>query len=341
MFKISYLISIFLPLIIIYFLVKNRNSIGKYLQVLDHPNKDKIHVLTTPLIGAFGLVLFSIIIIFLLPVNYFDDVVITIFIYSYIFFLVGYIDDRVNLNAYLKLLISIIILIIAIYFNEIFVLKRIYVEVLNKYFFLDKTAIIFSILCILLLINSLNLIDGINGLASGFSTLWLICLSFLVTENTRILLLFLSFFMIINTYQIIKGKYFLGDSGTLFLGSLISLMTIFTYNTLLSQNIILSIEKIFIFFMITGIDMFRLFISRAFNKKDPFKKDLIHLHHLIIKQFSLHQALTIYLFLFILTNFFSFFDIINPMIIILIYIIIYIFYVFLSKKVLENLNIKK
>ena len=341
MFKIGYLISIFLPLIIIYFLVKNRNSIGKYLHVLYHPNKDKIHVLTTPLIGAFGLVLFSIIIIFLLPINYFNNITIIIFVYSYIFFLVGYIDDRVNLNAYLKLLISIIILIIAIYFTEIFVLKKIYVEVLNKYFFLDKTAIIFSILCILLLINSLNLIDGINGLASGFSTLWLICLSFLVTENIRILLLFLSFFMIINTYQIIKGKYFLGDSGTLFLGSLISLMTIFTYNTLLSQNIIISIEKIFIFFMIPGIDMFRLFISRLFNKNDPFKKDLTHLHHLIIKQFSLHQTLTIYLFLFILTNFFSFFDIINPIIIILIYLIIYIFYVFFFRKIHRNFNVKK
>ena len=43
MFKISYLISIFLPLIIIYFLVKNRNSIGKYLQVLDHPNITKFY----------------------------------------------------------------------------------------------------------------------------------------------------------------------------------------------------------------------------------------------------------------------------------------------------------
>ena len=336
MFKVGYLISIFLPIIIIYFLVKNKNSIGKYLQVLDHPNKDKIHALSTPLIGAFGLVLFSIIIIFLLPINYFNNITIIIFVYSYIFFLVGYIDDRVNLNAYLKLLISIIILIIAIYFTEIFVLKKIYVEVLNKYFFLDKTAIIFSILCILLLINSLNLIDGINGLASGFSTLWLICLSFLVTENIRILLLFLSFFMIINTYQVIKGKYFLGDSGALFLGSLISLMTIFTYNTLLSQNIIISIEKIFIFFMIPGIDMFRLFISRLVNKKDPFKKDLTHLHHLIIRQFSLNQTLMIYLFLFILTNFFSFFDIISPIIIILIYVIIYIFYVFFSRKILRK-----
>lgn len=341
MFKIGYLISICLPIIIIHFLVKNRNLIGKFLQVLDHPNKDKIHISTTPLIGGFGIVLFSIIMIFLLPINYFDSVVITLFIYSYIFFLVGYLDDRVNLNAYLKLFISIIILITLFYFSEILVIKKIYVGILNKYFFLDKTAIIFSILCILLLINSLNLIDGINGLASGFSTLWLICLSFLVTDNIRILFLFLSFFMMLNTYQIIKGKYFLGDSGALFLGSLISLVTIFTYNTLLSQNIIISIEKIFIFFMIPGIDMFRLFILRLANKKDPFKKDLTHLHHLIIKQFSLYQTLTIYLFLFISTNFFSFFDIINPIIIIILYVFIYMFYILSQKKLIKNLYFKK
>ncbi len=332
MFKISYLIILFLTVFIIYFLVKNRKLIGKYFQVLDIPSKDKIHISTTPLIGSFGLVLFSIIIIFFLRVNNFSNSTIMIFGYSYIFFLVGYIDDRININAYLKLLISIVILITALYFNEVFMLKKIYVGLFNKYFFLDKSSIFFSVLCILLLINSLNLMDGINGLASGFSTLWLISLSLLSAGDIKVLLLFISFFMTINTYQIIRGRYFLGDSGTLFLGSLISLMTIFTYNTLLNQNIIISIEQIFIFFMIPGVDMFRLFISRLANKKDPFSGDLNHLHHFMINRFSLHQTLIIYLCLFSLTNFLSFFKLMHPMIIIIIYLNIYIFFIFLSKK---------
>ena len=331
MIKISYLIILFLSIFIIYFLVKSRKLIGEYFQVLDIPSKDKIHISTTPLIGSFGLVLFSIIIIFFLNVNNFSNSTIMIFGYSYIFFLVGYVDDRININAYLKLLISIIILITALYFNEVFILKKIYFGILNKYFFLDKLSIFFSILCILLLINSLNLMDGINGLASGFSTLWLISLSLLSEGNIKVLLLFISFFMTINTYQIIRGRYFLGDSGTLFLGSLISLTTILTYNTFLNQNIIISVEKIFIFFMIPGVDMFRLFISRLANKKDPFSRDLSHLHHFMINQFSLHQTLIIYLCLFSLTNFLSFFNIMNPIVIILVYLSIYISFIFFLK----------
>ena len=332
MFKVSYLVIFFSSILIIHFLTKYSKLIGEYFHVIDIPNKDKIHASATPLIGSFGIIIFSIIIIFVLGINNFNNSITMILTYSYLFFLLGYIDDRVNINAYLKLLISIIILFAALYLSEILLIKKIYIELLDKDIYLGKFSILFSILCIALLINSLNLIDGINGLASGFSTLWLFSLSLLLNGDIKTILLFISFFMAINTYQIIRGKYFLGDSGTLFLGCLISLVTIFTYNTLLNQNITMSIEKIFIFFMIPGLDMFRLFIFRLIKKKDPFSRDLNHLHHYMIKQFSLNQSLIIYLLLFSSTNFLSFLNIINPIAIILIYLVIYIFFIYFSKK---------
>jgi len=332
MFKVSYLVIFFSSILIIHFLTKYSKLIGEYFHVIDIPNKDKIHTSATPLIGSFGIIIFSIIIIFVLGINNFNNSITMILTYSYLFFLLGYIDDRVNINAYLKLLISIIILFAALYLSEILLIKKIYIELLDKDIYLGKFSILFSILCIALLINSLNLIDGINGLASGFSTLWLFSLSLLLNGDIKTILLFISFFMAINTYQIIRGKYFLGDSGTLFLGCLISLVTIFTYNTLLNQNITMSIEKIFIFFMIPGVDMFRLFIFRLIKKKDPFSRDLNHLHHYMIKQFSLNQSLIIYLILFSSTNFLSFLNIINPIAIILIYLVIYIFFIYFSKK---------
>ena len=332
MFKVSYLVIFFSLILIIHFLTKYSKLIGEYFHVIDIPNKDKIHASATPLIGSFGIIIFSIIIIFVLGINNFNNSITMILTYSYLFFLLGYIDDRVNINAYLKLLISIFILFAALYLSEILLIKKIYIELLDKDIYLGKFSILFSILCIALLINSLNLIDGINGLASGFSTLWLFSLSLLLNGDIKTILLFISFFMAINTYQIIRGKYFLGDSGTLFLGCLISLVTIFTYNSLLNQNITMSIEKIFIFFMIPGVDMFRLFIFRLIKKKDPFSRDLNHLHHYMIKQFSLNQSLIIYLLLFSSTNFLSFLNIINPIAIILIYLVIYIYFIYFSKK---------
>ena len=138
--------------------------------------------------------------------------------------------------------------------------------------------------------------------------------------------------MTINTFQIIRGYYFLGDSGTLFLGSLVSLSTIYIYNKKLIFGNFIELEKIFIFFMIPGIDMFRLFLTRLLNQKDPFSRDLDHLHHLMLKNFTLYKALVIYFFIFFTTNFLSYFNIIESYLIIIIYLIVYIFFVFFSKK---------
>jgi UDP-GlcNAc:undecaprenyl-phosphate GlcNAc-1-phosphate transferase len=336
MINFIYLILPIIAIIILYFFIKNRNFIGKFFNVLDLPGKDKIHSSATPLIGSFPIIFFSILsLIFfnLIKLNINSHL---IFYYSYLFFIMGYIDDRFNINAYIKLFISIFILIFALNFSEVLVLKKIYVETFNRHFFFERMDIFFTLLCMLLLINALNLMDGINGLASGFATLWLLSLSMLSTNNIKLMFLFLSIFMIVNTYAIIRGKYFLGDSGTLFLGSLIGFLTIFTYNNLLLNDISISVEKIFIFFMIPGIDMFRLFVTRLVRKKDPFTRDLNHLHHLMLNYFSLYLTLIIYLLLFITTNLLSFFNILDPIIVIFLYLVIYIFFVFFSKKKLKN-----
>ena len=200
-----------------------------------------------------------------------------------------------------------------------------------------KISLFFSALCILLLMNALNLTDGINGLASGFASLWLLTLSYFSSEyNVFALLLILSSFMMINTVLIIRGNYFLGDSGTLFLGSLVGFLTIYVYNNQIQLGNFISIEKIFVFFMIPGIDMFRLFCVRLLKKKDPFGGDLNHLHHILIKKFSIYQTLLIYLFAFLSSNIVSYYEIISPTLVIIFYSAIYVFFVFFSKKKLKN-----
>ena len=135
-----------------------------------------------------------------------------------------------------------------------------------------------------------------------------------------------------NTFQIIKGSYFLGDSGTLFLGCLIGFSTIYIYNQLIIAGNFIPVEKIFIFFMIPGIDMFRLFLTRLLKKKDPFSRDLNHLHHLMLNIFSLYKTLIIYLSVFLITNFLSYYNVVNTLIIIFFYLAVYIFFIFFSKK---------
>ena len=174
--------------------------------------------------------------------------------------------------------------------------------------------------------------DGINGLASGFIGLWILLLSLITLNKSNEIMFIFSILVLLNTYYIYRGYYFLGDAGTLFFGYFISIYTIYCYNFNLENKVFFSIEQIFIFFMIPGIDMFRLFIVRILNKKNPFARDLNHLHHLLIKFYSLRKVLLIYLFLFLVTNILSFYNFIDPIVIILIYVFIYILFIFYSKK---------
>jgi UDP-GlcNAc:undecaprenyl-phosphate GlcNAc-1-phosphate transferase len=122
----------------------------------------------------------------------------------------------------------------------------------------------------------------------------------------------------------------MGDSGIYLISVLIGLYIIFKYN-LNDSNI--SCEKIFLIFMIPGIDMFRLFCKRIYNKKNPFSGDLNHFHHLLINKFSLKISLTIYTTIISWPNIIKDFSTINYLYLIVANILIYIFLILsLNKK---------
>ncbi|MDC2976298.1 undecaprenyl/decaprenyl-phosphate alpha-N-acetylglucosaminyl 1-phosphate transferase [Candidatus Pelagibacter sp.] len=305
-------------------------KIGYHLGIIDKPTKGKIHEIETPLIGGFPLFFFSIFfLIFNFNFNYDLSIII---LFSTCFFFLGYIDDKLNINAYLKLFISALIFFVILSLYDSFPIQRIYIEQFDKVIVLKKLSIPFTILCLLLLLNAVNLSDGINGLTSGLTAIWLFVLILLSSDYVQIYCIFLLILVLFNTFNIIRGKYFLGDSGTLLLGCLIGLITIFNYNLNYKSGIILSVEKIFILFMVPGIDMFRLFVIRLLKKKDPFTRDLDHLHHILLKRFNLGTTLIIYYTFVVVTIGLSLTELIQPLYIILSYLIIYILFIFNYRK---------
>jgi len=185
----------------------------------------------------------------------------------------------------------------------------------------------------LLLINAYNLSDGINGLAIIIAVHWILAL-FFFTFNLSIyhLLLPLVSLIIIGAF-IYQGKFFLGDSGTLLISSLMGLLTIYFYNSELKSNYIIHhVEKIFLIFIIPGLDMFRLFIERSFNKTDPFARDTKHLHHLLIKKYNLKKTLLIYTLILCLPFYANYFFYDKEVYIILFTIILYFNVIYLLKK---------
>ena len=156
-----------------------------------------------------------------------------------------------------------------------------------------------TIFFIVAIINAINFIDGIDGLAISSVTLFIFLFEFLSLKDS----IFINFSIIIISAILPlyyfnfkkKNKIFLGDSGSLFLGGVVSIYILH----ILSQNYLIKeafdIHKILfvisvLFFPI--VDIIRVVFIRLYNKKSPFIADKKHIHHLV------NQKLKITFFLF-------------------------------------------
>lgn len=205
-----------------------------------------------------------------------------------------------------KFILSALILFIGLNLDKSLIINEIYFYSLNKKIYLSYFSLPFTILCILLLINALNMSDGINSLATGIIFIWILGGLIHNFFNENFIFLIFLIFLIFIFVMIYKTKFFLGDSGTMFLSTFIGFVIINSHNSTISNNQIPA-DLIFIILMFPGYDMLRLFIIRLKNKKNPFKGDLGHLHHYLMKRFNLKKSLIIYLTLSILPIVVSFF----------------------------------
>lgn len=246
----------------------------------------------TPIVGGLGIYLFFILcclnLFFINKQIIFDNFSLLILMSS--IFLVGMFDDIFNVSYKIRLFLIFLIIFIFLTFNNEFLVKQLYFETLNKTFIINDISYFLTPFFIMLLLNSLNMADGING-NSGF--IFLCFLMILFNEesilNFFLVIIFLS--ILVFLFFNLKNLLYIGDSGVYFISIFISIYVIDSYNQNYSN---LSCEKIFLILMIPGIDMFRLFCKRIYNKKNPFKGDTNHLHHILIRKFKLHYSLALY-----------------------------------------------
>ena len=277
------------------------SPIVKVLNCYDHPNYlRKIHKKKISKVGGF-LIIFNIIIFY--TISSYSMIILKedffFIIGCILFFLLGYFDDKNDFNAYLKFFFQIIFLFLLVIFNKNFSINNFYIAFLDKKILLGQFDIFFTILCCLLFINAFNMLDGIN-LSAGIYTLLLLVFLYL-HQNSIIFIVLMSsiIFFLIKNYQ---NKLFLGNNGSYLLGFILS----FFFINLNSTKVI-SVEEIILPMIIPGLDMLRLYVQRVYNKKNPFKADLNHLHHLLLKKFSYNKAINYLLLILSLPIFLSFF----------------------------------
>ena len=309
--------------------MKNKNFITKQLGLLDIPNDRKLHKEPTPIIG--GLIAFILLLDFYLITYCYKGHFLNFeyLIISGTLFLIGIFDDSRDLNPTLKLiLVGLCFYLFLINFSH-FSLNNLDIMSFNISINTGKFNTLFTILCLLLFINASNMIDGINGLFIGVNTIFFIYLFYTYNFNGNFIFSII-IILLLSLYFNFKGIYFMGDSGVYLISSIYGLSLIEAYHS--TSSSLKSIEEIFILLMIPGLDMFRLFLERILNRKNPFKPDRNHFHHLLKKKFNDKKVLAIYLCFVCLGPIFFQLKIINEFLLILIITLSFFYITYYLKK---------
>jgi len=212
---------------------------------------------------------------------------------SFLILLAGIKDDMVGLSARKKLIIQVLSALIIIIWADIRLTNLGgFLGVWEISYFWSLTI---TLLTIVGLTNCFNLVDGIDGLASGLGILSLLSLGFwfkFIGENELMMLSFilvgaLMGFVPFNIFG--KGnKIFMGDTGSLTIGFIISYLII-KFNQINSNpdlssiNLLRAAPAISIAVVFVPLfDTLRVFVLRLYQRKSPFSPDKIHSHHTLL-----------------------------------------------------------
>lgn len=316
------------------FLIINFKHIKIFHFNIDIPdNERKFHKKPIPLAG--GMLIYVNIIIYTIMLFFFPEILdqkiflnfrqfFNFIIVTSIIFLIGFYDDKLNINANLKFILLLVVIFFFLQVNESFIISEINFSFFNTKITLNEYSIAFTVFAYLVFLNAFNMFDGINLQSAIYSIIILSFIPILYVESNfiKILIISLSSFLYLNY----KNLSFLGDSGTLLISFIISSIFILLYN----NKYIVYADDITIFMFIPGLDLIRLFITRIINKKNPLKPDRNHLHHLLLKKYSDQMTvgiITILILVPILLNMLKF----NNIIIMILAIILYFFFAFRKK----------
>ena len=295
---VLYLYYLFISFSVTLFIMPVLFRLLEKFNVFDKPNHRKIHI-SKKLTGGGAILFFSFLgsfflIFYALNVTGVSDLSINLvssFLVGFsILFLMGFIDDKINLDPKLKFLIQIVACVLFVLISN----QKVSFNFITSSDFFSFSITVFLMLSI---INAFNLIDGLDGLASGIALISLVSLSLVldsVSLNifTYVIVGSLFAFLIKNMYP---ARIFLGDSGSYILGYSISVIIILISNK--SDFESYKIIYLLLFIGFPAIDVSSAFLRRALAKKNIFIADKKHIHHILLNKGISHRDTVLWLYL--------------------------------------------
>lgn len=274
-----------------YFLVPLMLKLAVKYNFLDHPDERKVHRGAKPYLGGAAIFLsFVITSLILLPPQH------NVFLVlggGAFYFVLGLLDDRQDLPAKLKLVLELLVTTALVWAG------------MRSGLFLDNPfgsigfhplfvwfSIPFSVLWIVGIANAVNLMDGLDAMASGAILIAAIILSVAALINPVISLSPLLLVLIGSVAGYIRfnlhpSKIIMGDNGALFLGYTIAIISLSSF-TNSERSIFLSLIPPAMALFVPIFDTFLAICRRRINGKKIFSPDKNHFHHCLLKQGCSH-----------------------------------------------------
>ncbi len=262
------------------------------LNLVDVPNSRSTHKHTTPRGAGIGIFLSITTVILFTHFSLFMEYILS-FIGMIFIFGMGIWDDRHDVKPKTKFLL-IILSSILIYMDNI------QITTLGTYFGFDVSlgylALPFTILAVVSFTNAFNLIDGLDGLSAGIGLIIMASLASIGYQYNDEFILIISLFTMASLVAFLffnwsPASIFMGDSGSLTIGFIISLLSIKSLEY---------IHPITIFYItaLPILDTVIVFVRRIRSGHSPFEADKSHIHHILLDFFKNNVSRTVsYLFL--------------------------------------------
>lgn len=200
-----------------------------------------------------------------------------------IMFFAGLIDDLIDMKPIVKLALEIVAAILLIYYGVSVDVIRIFGVVIDIPFL----TVLFTVIWIAGITNAVNLMDGLDGLAGGMSVVILVVIGCLALVERRIDVVTITFilagatfgFLIFNAHP---ASIFMGDCGSLFLGFMISAISLLGFKS----STIVTLALPMLLLMLPIIDTLSAILRRTLKGMKFMQADKSHIHHLLMKQFG-------------------------------------------------------
>lgn len=272
-------------------------KVAVYLKILDIPNDPrKIHKKPIPLLGGLG-IFFA----FLLGYMVFapkNNLMLSILISSFLIMLLGLFDDMTKSetpmpNKY-KVIVQLVVAAIVVFYGGLELTKVSMFGITIR--FGSIVSPILSMLIIVATINAINLIDGMDGLCAGISSIYFLTIAIIgfMVNKFGGLDIILSLIMLGSTLGYLVHNFppatiYQGDAGSTFLGLMIAVIFLLGFKTTTLTSLIVPL----LILAIPVMDTLFAIIRRKLKGQRIDHADKEHLHHQMLKKFSKKSSLLI------------------------------------------------